>query len=315
MSAFQPARSKLEAVSRLSALTHSPPERLGPGSKERKSVLVNLAVGLGLDVDASKAKPELGRQISAALGVEWNRQCWSAGQTITLRGLNNILDGAEAWTAKREATRLESDGPFAASASGFVPARSKLEAVSRLSALTHSPPERLGPGSKERKSVLVNLAVGLGLDVDASKAKPELGRQISAALGVEWNRQCWSAGQTITLDGLNNILRGAESRVAHAASANYFTSVRDEASALVTALVDSLPQHMDGRACVRDMQAADFSQWAQDEWVAFFFEYVGLPALINAFGGGPRRIGATQFDYGLGRASGVQQSGVRQVAR
>jgi hypothetical protein len=48
------------------------------------------------------------------------------------------------------------------------------------------------------------------------------------------------------------------------------------------------------------MQAADFSQWAQDEWVAFFFEYVGLPALINAFGGGPRRIGATQFDYGSG---------------
>lgn len=182
----------------------------------------------------------------------------------------------------------------------FVPARSKLEAVSRISALTHSPPERLGPGSKERKSVLVNVAAGLGLDVDASKPKPDLGEQIAAALGVSWDQSCWSTGQTITLDGLNNLLQGAEARIARPAGPGSFLSARDEASALLTALADALPRRMDGRACVADMQAAAYSQWAQDEWVAFYFEYVGLPALVNAFGGGPQQIGFTRFDYGLG---------------
>ena len=67
-----PSRSKLEAVLRMSALTRRPPETLGPGSKERKSVLVNLAGDLGLVVDPSRSKPELGLQIATALGSDWD---------------------------------------------------------------------------------------------------------------------------------------------------------------------------------------------------------------------------------------------------
>ena len=37
----------------------------------------------------------------------------------------------------------------------FVPARNKLEAVARISNLTNSGPETLGPGSKEHKSVVL----------------------------------------------------------------------------------------------------------------------------------------------------------------
>jgi hypothetical protein len=48
------------------------------------------------------------------------------------------------------------------------------------------------------------------------------------------------------------------------------------------------------------MREAEYSQWAQDEWAAFYFEFLGLPALINTFGGGPREYGNTRFDYGLG---------------
>ena len=45
----------------------------------------------------------------------------------------------------------------------FVPARNKLEVVARISNLTNSGPETLGPGSKEHKSVVLNLARGMGL--------------------------------------------------------------------------------------------------------------------------------------------------------
>jgi hypothetical protein len=48
------------------------------------------------------------------------------------------------------------------------------------------------------------------------------------------------------------------------------------------------------------MLEAEYSQWAQDEWAGFYFEFVGLPSLINTFGGGPREFGKTRFDYGLG---------------
>lgn len=109
-----------------------------------------------------------------------------------------------------------------------------------MSALTHSPPQTLGPGSKERKSALVDLAHGLHLDVDTSLTKPELG-----------------------------------------------------------VLDTALPLHLDGRQCVMEMRAAQFSQWAQDEWGGFYFEFVGLPALVNAFGGGPRSFANTRFDYAL----------------
>ena len=45
------------------------------------------------------------------------------------------------------------------------------------------------------------------------------------------------------------------------------------------------------------MVRSEYGQAKQTEWIGFYFEFVGLPALINAYGGGPVRIGATEFDY------------------
>jgi hypothetical protein len=300
---FRGARSKLEAVARISSLTDSPPETLGPGSKERKSALVNLANGLGLMVDTDASKPELAAQIALALNVPWDQTCWSSGQTITLDGLNAILAGAERRLARRKtAPQPALFEPAQTPTPGFVPSLSKLEAVARISALTHSPPETLGPGSKERKSVLVNLANGLGLTVDTDASKPELAAQIALALNVIWDQTCWSSGQTITLVGLNILLAGAQVRLGAAArvEGGIFHSADSEARALITALSTAVPHHLDGRNCIAEMQSAGYSHWAQDEWVAFYFEFVGLPVLINTFGGGPRTFQNTRFDYGLG---------------
>ena len=171
---FVPAGNKLEAVTRLSALTGAPPETLGPGSKERKSLLVNCSRRLGLDVDESATKPELAESIARQLGMEWSADCWSAGQTITLTGLNRLLSGVHREVGKRKRS---------AGGTAPRPARSKLEAVVRISSLTQGRPQTLGPGSKERKSVLTDLASGMDLPVDPNLSKPSLAEAIVRELG------------------------------------------------------------------------------------------------------------------------------------
>lgn len=287
---FLAARSKLEAVTRISAVADAPPETLGPGSKERKSVLVNLANNLALEVDVAADKPELGRQISLKFDMFWTPECWSTGHTITLEGLNRILRGAEEYRARHPARTQ------------FHPARSKFEAVTRISSLTDGPPQTLGPGSKERKSVLINLASALALDVDARQSKPDLAESIVTQLAGSWDETCWSAGQTITLEGLNRILGSAERQLARRGvrvTSSTFSSPRKEAEALLSVLATAIPEQMDGKQCVTEMLEAESTHWAQDEWRGFYFEFIALPALINAFGGGPMKVANTKFDYCL----------------
>lgn len=299
---FVPAQSKAEAVARLYAIAGVEPEPLGPGSTEKKSVLVAVASRFGISADLRSPKPNLGGQIAAALGAEWPPGSWSRGSTITLRGLNTILEAATREEARRTTTAApEWLGAQDILATDFFPARGKLEAVNRISALTHSGPEKLGPGSKERKSVLANLAEKLGLDVQASRSKIDLGSAIAAHLGVPWTPAAWSTGQTITLVGLNTLLFGLE-RLLGAIGQPLdltFASPRDEADALLVVLDDAIKTHWDGRACVQEMRDAEFTHWRQTEWVGWYFEYVGIPALVNAFGGAPRRVLNTTFDYEL----------------
>lgn len=67
-------------------------ETLGPGSKEKKSALTALGTFLGLDLEKVSGKHECGRRIAEHLGVAWDSTCISGGDTITLVGLNRLLD-------------------------------------------------------------------------------------------------------------------------------------------------------------------------------------------------------------------------------
>ena len=91
---FIPAKSKQKAVTRISALTGSGPEVLGPGSKEQKAVLINLAKGLNLGIDMDCPKIELASRIAAALNTEWTPKCYAPGQALSLLGLNTLLEAA-----------------------------------------------------------------------------------------------------------------------------------------------------------------------------------------------------------------------------
>ena len=281
-------------MARLYAAAQAPAEPLGPGSKEKKSVLTRTADRLSLPVDTTTPKDILARQILQALHAPWDPAYASTGQTITLSGLNAILSAVQAELGRRAARELRRSGP--ALPDWFAPARDKLEAVRRISSITGGRPQGLGPGSKERKSVLTDLVQNLGLPIDPALRKDELAGRIARHLGMPWTTTCRSSGQTVTLDGLNAVLAGAEQRAlrGHAAVGD---RLRQEAELLVEALAQSCPRRWEGRSCVEEMLTAEYSRARQTEWIGWYFEFVGLPALVNAYGGGPRRIGATEFDY------------------
>ena len=82
----------------------------------------------------------------------------------------------------------------------FLPVRSKLEAVVRITQLTNSCPETLGQRSKDHKSVFVDLARRLWRNPDAKAHSKQ-------SLGGRWHAGCESNGQTVTLDGLDLLLK------------------------------------------------------------------------------------------------------------
>ncbi len=110
-----------------------------------------------------------------------------------------------------------------------------------------------------------------------------------------------STGQTITLEGLNALLAAGERHLGllGQSAADAFTTPGEEAEALLTALAAAIDTTWDGRRCVETMRDAEFRHWRQTEWIGWHFEYVGIAALVNAFGGGPKRVLNTSFDYSL----------------
>lgn len=98
---FTPSRDKLEAVNRISALVRGGPEELGPGSKERKRVLEKVVDFFELPADKSKDKVALGRAVVEALGGSWSSDCYSTGYTITLVGLDLVLELSQAEAIRR----------------------------------------------------------------------------------------------------------------------------------------------------------------------------------------------------------------------
>lgn len=92
MAQYPSAPSKAEATARAYLLAGLPVEPLGPGSKEKKSALVALGSTLGLDLVDVPGKVECGRLVAEALDVPWDETCFSRGDSITLTGLNRLVD-------------------------------------------------------------------------------------------------------------------------------------------------------------------------------------------------------------------------------
>jgi hypothetical protein len=184
----------------------------------------------------------------------------------------------------------------------FIPAKSKLEAVARISTLTNSGPEELGPGSKERKSVLTNLARGLKLSHLSTGTKQEIASALARHLNITWTSICESKGQTITLHGLNLLLEASEKILGKQQNVSLLEmSLNKEIELISKVVLNMTPKRMDGYDAVHEMKNAEYSKWRETEWQGFYFEFKVRPALINALGGGPVKIANTEFDYQLSR--------------
>lgn len=302
---FLPATSPAEAISRIYSLTGA----RDPGTRGEKRALVALRDALGLDIELARTNGEAGLILAKALHVDWRPEVYVLRNTVTLDGLNALLEGATAAYYAGSLKRVEAQRPATLTGSEwaeFKPARSKIEAVNRISYLTGSGPEALGPGSKERKRVLTNLAARLAPEVDISLSKTKLGAALAADLDAPWSDLCESTGETISLTGLNTLLAGAERRLGLLGTSvsQALGTPEAEGAALAAALVGKLDRHTwDARETIRRMQREGIPGQNQSEWQGFYFEGRGRQILNAAFPPleAPLRVryGNTNFDYSL----------------
>lgn len=307
---FVPADTFNEATDRFYALTRRVPTQGSPGGKRGlRGALAAAAEAIGLEEDPSWTSANTAEHLARRLDISWSSE-YIVKTSISLEGLNALLhaasdvfsDGSLELIAAQSSPGL--DGPAWAD---FSPARSKIEAVTRIAALTGAPREWLGPGSKEHKSVLLNLAARLfpaDHRIDTA-SKHRLGASLAEVLNAPWSKEYTATGQTIKLTGLNSILAGAERHLGLLGQVvtDALTSPEAEGDALAAALLASLPVHWDARTAVRWL-AENGLRGANDlEWQGFYGEERAKEVLNRSYtpkAVGPRRsYGPTVFDYGL----------------
>jgi len=302
---FIPAATITEAISRIFALTGAQPQTRG-----EKRALVALRDALDLDIDIVRTNAVLGERLAAALGVEWRPAVHTILNKVTLAGLNTLLEGATEAYHRGSLEQVAKPTPSTLVGPGwaaFNPAVSKIEAVTRIAGLTGAPHEWLGPGSKEHKSVLTNLADRLlPSGVLDRSSKTRLARALAREFGVEWSDSCASTGETISLDGLNTILAGAERRLGRlgTTAAEMLATPEAEGKALAAALNDGWEaQPWDGRKCIDWMQKEAVRGFNENEWQGWYFEARGRQILNAAFPPSIRPVRVrycnTPFDYSL----------------
>ncbi|WP_409141178.1 hypothetical protein [Cellulosimicrobium sp. RS] len=297
---FNPAQTIPEASARMFALTGAP----AAGTRGPKRSLVALAQSLGVDVDLQAVNAVLGEQIAEALGTPWVRGLDYVDLQVTLIGMNNLLQATSASIIRLSRQRAVASASVAEvlqAFPGFRPASNKQAAVNRLCDVAGVPHDVLGPGGKEHTWTLRDVARRLAPQLlERRLTKHALAAALAAELGVPWLDAAGSTGASITLDGLNLLLAGAERAVGLASAA--WRTATEEGSALVHALAEELPAHWDGVDCITWMRDSGSTQWRQIEWFGFYFEE-RLREILNArfptpLAGGPNvRYGNTVFDY------------------
>ena len=316
---FIPAETTNEAIARIFGLTGARYQ-----SRGEKRALVALRDALRLDVDVVRTNAVMGERLAMRLDVAWEPRLHTVRNKVNLAGLNALLEGATERYQAGELRRGGAQTPAALVGPGwtdFKPAVSKIEAVTRIARLTGSPEEWLGPGSKEHKSVLVNLADRLLPEASLDRSsKTRLGRDIAAELGVPWTDTCYSTGETISLEGLNTILAGAERRLGRlgTSAADLLTSPEAEGAALAAALFDGWKaEAWEGRACVEWLAASGARGANDNEWQGWYFEARGREVLAAAFQPSTRpprtRYGNTVFDYSLNHVWDLKAHTAMQV--
>lgn len=307
---FLPAESYEEVTSRLLTLTGGAVLDGTPGgSRGVRAALSILAEALDVEEDPSWTSSRTAERLAQRLDFVWLPK-YVVKTSVTLDGLNALLmatsDAYAEQSLKRVAAR-SLPGFAGPEWAAFNPARSKIEAVTRIAALTGAPREWLGPGSKEHKSALLNLAHNLfphDPRIDTT-SKHRLGASLAEALNVPWTADFTATGQTIKLTGLNAMLAGAERHLGRLGEVvtDSVTTPEAEGDALAAALLASLPVHWDGKQAVKWLAKNGLRGSNDLEWQGFYGEERAKAILNGSFApmvpGPTRAYGPTVFDYAL----------------
>ena len=299
---FLPAETVDEASLRLLALAGG-----GGGTRGPKRALIALRDSLGLSVEVTSTNAVLGEKLAEAMGVPWTASEFVVRSSLTLEGLNTLLRGATEAFKCGDLSPVPPPSPtvfFGREWADFVPARTKLEAVNRIAALTGAPSEWLGPGGKEHRSVLDNLAArALPRSALDRSSKTRLARSIAEAFGVQWTDRCHSTGETISLEGLNTLLAGAERHLKARNGEGVYgpSSPEREATLLLAALRSAWDGSVvDGRSAVEWLVQRNVRGAFDNEWQGFYFEQQArevIAASVSPSLSQPRvRFGNTTFD-------------------
>lgn len=273
-----------------------------------RGLVLDLADFFEVEVEKGTAEEQLAEVLDEAglMDDSGNPLSFSAGSSADLAStLARIIVNRKA--QQQHVVRKTRPSTLLAGTDPEAWANTKLVAVNEISALTNSGPETIGPGSKERKSVLENLHRGLGFGEPPQMTKTDLATFLAGKMSVhEWGRDCTSTGETITLRGLNLLLAAARKRLENQAPGNL--SIEAEADRYAGAILQTFVEDgavdkksydvvWDGYEAVQRMIDAGYSNARQTEWPGWYFEFRGIPALKKNFKGGPERVGGTVFDY------------------
>lgn len=269
-----------------------------------KRLVTEMARAVGLDIVNAETTGQTGRRIARRLDEPWPDQAAEASGSISSTGLLLLTNAAYLHGVKGHVDDRKL-APTVARPPGFVPAKNKNEVVNRISALTNSGPETLGPGSKEHKSVLINFANVLAPGVDTRLNKEQLLKRLLSQMGVSWSDTFASTGQTLSLQGLNALLAAGESLVSSTATAGQFPTATVEGEALLRILSNQVGDYWDGRSTIEAMREGDSRNWRQTEWQGFWFEELAFAALNNDLpmdrsSAAQRRFGNVTFDFAHG---------------
>ena len=71
---------------------------MSTGSTEPREIFVLINTQLGLGIDETLTKPEFAKAIVERAGLVWSPDCESRGSTVTLLGLELVLDAVRFFT-------------------------------------------------------------------------------------------------------------------------------------------------------------------------------------------------------------------------
>lgn len=275
------------------------------GTRGPRRSLLALADSLGVDVDSNAVNAIVGVQIARTLDTDWREPRDFVHYQVTLAGMNTLLRAAAENLSRLSHARRVADAKtleqILIAFPGFRPAQGKQEAVDRMSDLSGVQRDKIGPGGKEHIETLQHLARRFAPRVlDARHTKHSLAEALCDEFGVPWSPAAVSTQGTITKQGLNMILAGAERRAGLSSAA--WATASEEGIALVEALAHELPTHWDGKASIEWMRENGSTKWYGSEWAGWFFEEQVRTILNEKYPtppvGGPRvKYGSTEFDY------------------